>query len=388
MKESQVHISTKTLVRFWLVIIVLALIIVALWMAQSAVVIVLISFFMALVLNRPVSFFAKHIPGKSRALGVFISYIITIGIIVGVLVLVLPLFFEQSLNFVKTLPDTIAHLDENSAWIASFVAQYGLESQYQDFLASINNSISGIAAGLGAAMVDIVANLVNVITAAIFVLFITFFMLTEGPTWVDKYWKFAYTDESRRKRHEIVAGKMYDVISGFVSGQIVVAAVSGIFAGIGALAVSVIFAFPASIVLPIVAIVFVSSFIPMFGAVIGGAVSTLLILIHDPFAALIYLAYFTLYQQFLGNWLSPKIQGKRMNMSPLIVLIALTIGFQVAGILGALISIPLAGCVIVIVREYFSHRRNKKEKDPTEDVLEIEMPDESKTTKKKINAKK
>ena len=356
MKDSEIHISTRTLVRFWLVIIGLALILLGLWLAQWAVIIILISFFMAIVLNRPVSFFARHIPGKSRGLGVFISYVITVIIILGSLALILPVSIEQSASFFESLPNTINSISENSGWVTDLVNQYNLQEHYETFIASVNDSVKNIAAGLGSLTIDFISGLANFLLGLVFVLFITFFMLTEGPTWMEKFWALAYKNTKKREQHKAIVSKMYEVISGFVSGQILVALLSGVFAGVGVFILSMIFGFPAAITLPAVAIVFVSSFIPMFGGFIGGLISAVLITLYSPLGALVYVVYFTLYQQFLGNWFAPKIQGKRMNMSPLIVLLALVLGFQIGGIFGALVSIPLAGCAVVVVREYFKRR--------------------------------
>jgi len=389
MRDSEIHISTRTLVRFWLVIIGLALILLGLWLAQTAVIVIVVSFFLALVLNRPVSFFARHIPGKSRGLGVFISYIITIAIIAGVLVLILPVFFEQSAIFLKALPETIAEISANSGWVTDLVNQYHLQDQYNAFIADINASVSNLGSGLASFTVDFISGLANWILGLVFVLFITFFMLTEGPYWLSKFWELAYKNAERRQRHKAVASKMYEVISNFVSGQIAVAALSGVLAGIGAFALSIIFGFPASITLPTVAIVFVSSFIPMFGGFIGGLISAVLILLYNPIAALVYVVYFLLYQQFLGNWFMPKVQGRKMNTSPLLVLLALVIGFQIGGIFGALVSIPLAGCAVVLVREYFKRRAEKTEScdDPSHTPIDGSTPGEEKEAKRDFKIK-
>lgn len=385
MKEQQINISTKTFIRFWLVIIGLALVLVGLWLAQTAVIIILVSFFLALVLNRPVSFFARHIPGKSRGFGVFISYLITIAIIGGVLVLVLPVFFEQSAIFIKTLPDTIADISANSGWLTDFVNQYHLQAQYEAILADINNSVTSLGSGLTSLTVNIISGVANWILWFVFVLFITFFMLTEGPYWLEKFWQLAYKSASHRERHKAIASKMYDVISGFVSGQIAVAAISGALSGVGAFVLSIIFGFPASIALPTVAIVFISSFIPMFGGFIGGLISAILIVLYNPIAALVFVIYFLLYQQFLGNWFLPKIQGRKMNMSPLLVLLALAVGFQVGGIFGALVSIPLVGCVVVALREYLKRRKEAKLTSETIEAELIAEPEKPKKKTKKSN---
>jgi predicted PurR-regulated permease PerM len=104
-------------------------------------------------------------------------------------------------------------------------------------------------------------------------------------------------------------------------------------------------------------VIFLMTFVPMFGATIGGGVVALLLLLYSWPAALIYLIFFIIEQQIENNLIQPKIQSKRLNMSALIILIAVIVGLQVAGILGALVAIPLAGCAVVLMRDALRTRR-------------------------------
>ena len=98
----------------------------------------------------------------------------------------------------------------------------------------------------------------------------------------------------------------------------------------------------------------------MFGAVIGGGIVTLLLLVYSLPAAIIYVIIFTIEQQIENNVIQPRIQSKHMEVSALVILIAMTLGLQVGGLLGALVAIPVAGCVVVLARDFFMER-NKQE---------------------------
>jgi len=98
----------------------------------------------------------------------------------------------------------------------------------------------------------------------------------------------------------------------------------------------------------------------MFGAVIGGALVSVLLVLYSWPAALIYLAFFIIEQQIENNIVAPKIQSKRLDMSALVVLIAIIAGLQIAGIVGALVAIPVAGCIMVALRDLMKHRHAKQ----------------------------
>jgi predicted PurR-regulated permease PerM len=371
MKETQIHISTKTLIRFWLVIISLALIVGAIYLARWAVVMILVAFFLALVLNRPVEFFARVLPGHSRGLGALITFLITLVVLGGVVTLIVPIFLEQTINFAKALPETMSSLQEQSRFVTDFVNENGLNEAYDSIVNSVSDSAKNLASSLGNVSVNVVTDLVGWLGNAFLVLVLTVFMLIEGPKWIEKFWRLAYRSQKLRAKHQRVASKMYDVISDFVTSQVIIAAISAVLSGLGVFVLSLCFGAPSSLILPVTAIVFVTTFIPMFGAFIGGTLSFVLMLLYNPWAAIVYVVYSTLYQQVLYNFFSPKIQSRKMNISALMILIALVIGLQVGGVLGALVSIPIAGCVIVLVREYLSNRHGAPKKEIDIDIKSL-----------------
>ena len=94
----------------------------------------------------------------------------------------------------------------------------------------------------------------------------------------------------------------------------------------------------------------------MFGATIAGVLVGLMLLLNSATAAIIYVVYFIVYQQIENNLISPTIQAKKVELSALIVLVSVTIGIYVAGLIGGVIAIPIAGTIKVLFEEYISHR--------------------------------
>ena len=99
----------------------------------------------------------------------------------------------------------------------------------------------------------------------------------------------------------------------------------------------------------------------MFGAMIGGTIVTLLLLFNDIPAGIIYAVYFVVYQQVENNFISPRIQAKKIDLSALAVLASVTIGIYVFGVVGGIIAIPIAGCVRVLIEYYLAKARNRRE---------------------------
>ena len=360
--ETKLSISTGTFIRFWLVIIGFLAVIAGIFLAQAALITIAISFFLALVLNRPVSFLARHIPGHSRALATLISYLIVIAIVILLIFNVIPIFIHQISTFVGNAPELIREIQSRNNGFEIFLADHGMDAQYNAWLANISKQIGEFANQIGGSVVSMLTVFMSAMMNVIFTAVLTFLMLVEGPDWEKKFWMIAYKDTKKRARHQKIAKKMYDVVSGYITGQTIVAAISATLTAVAVWVLSLMFGkIDPSLVLPAWMTIFIMTFIPMFGATIGGFIVAALLTLFAWPAALIYIVFFLIEQQFENNFTSPKIQSKRLNMSALIILASILVGLNVAGILGALVAIPVAGCVMVVLREFIESRNSRKE---------------------------
>ena len=360
--ETKLSISTGTFIRFWLVIIGFLAVIAGIFLAQAALITIAISFFLALVLNRPVSFLARHIPGHSRALATLISYLIVIAIVILLIFNVIPIFIHQISTFVGNAPELIREIQSRNNGFEIFLADHGMDAQYNAWLANISKQIGEFANQIGGSVVSMLTVFMSAMMNVIFTAVLTFLMLVEGPDWEKKFWMIAYKDTKKRARHQKIAKKMYDVVSGYITGQTIVAAISATLTAVAVWVLSLMFGkIDPSLVLPAWMTIFIMTFIPMFGATIGGFIVAALLTLFAWPAALIYIVFFLIEQQFENNFTSPKIQSKRLNISALIILASILVGLNVAGILGALVAIPVAGCVMVVLREFIESRNLRKE---------------------------
>ena len=357
-REVKLSVSTGTFVRFWLVIMGFIALAVAMYIARVPLAMLAISFFLALVLNRPVSFLARHLPGKSRTVAILIAYLIVAAMIVVLLVTIVPIFVRQISSFITSIPDMLATAQNNTGWFSNLLEQYNLTAQFNSWVSGLESQVTHYVSSLGSTFISTVSNIFVFLGNVCLVLFATFFMLLEAPSWEEKYWRLIYKDPARRRHHKSIARKMYDVVSGYVTGQATVGVISATFTAVLVGVLAMIFDFNISLVWPAWITIFLMVFVPMFGAVIGGAIVTLLLMIYSLPAAIIYVVIFTIEQQIENNVIQPRVQSKHMEVSALVILIAITLGLQVGGLLGALVAIPVAGCIVVLVRDILVTRNN------------------------------
>lgn len=360
---TKIDIDTRTFVRFWLVVIGFGFAILALYTASTALLIIGISFFLALALNGPVNRIARRLPGKSRVGATALAYVAVLAILGAIVTLVIPPIVQQTAQVAQTAPSLFENATNQWSGLQDLIDQYNLQPQVDQALSSIQSSASSWAGNVGQSVISGVGSFFAFITGLILVLVLTFLMLVEGPEWMKRIWRF-YKDKDRMEQHKRVAHRMYGVVSGFVTGQITVSTIGATAAGLFVFILSLFFGeVSGSLAFPTAAVTFVLSMIPMFGATIGGIIVGILLAFNSIPAAVIYLIYFVIYQQVENNFISPQIQAKRIELSALIILVAVTVGIYMFGIIGGIIAIPIAGSIRVLMDEYLD--KNDARRNPS-----------------------
>ena len=362
--KMRIEIETKTFVRFWLVVVAFVVGYGIIISAHQALMILGISFFLALVLNGPVGILARVMPGKSRAAGTAIAYILVLMFLGLFTFLVVPPVIEQSARVAESIPTFVDQVQTQWHGLSNLAGHYGVSSQLDQAFTSVKDSAGSWAANwasnIGSNIITSVGSLLGFVVASFLVIVLTFFMLIEAPRWQEIVWG-AYNDEEKMKHHRDLTMKMHNVVTGFVTGQIAVASLAAIFAGIAVFILSLVFAVPANLSLPAAAIVFILTLIPMFGATIAGVLISVLLAFNDVGAAIVFAVFFVVYQQIENNFVSPAIQSKTVELSALAILASVTIGVYLFGIVGGIISIPIAGSIKVLLEDYSAHAKiNRK----------------------------
>ena len=353
----RIEIDTKTFVRFWLVVIGFGLAGLMIYSARDALMVLGTALFLALALNAPVRKLASWLPGKSRLGGTALAFMLLIIILTSVIWFVVPPLVQQSAKFAETLPGLVNGVNEQWHGLKGFVEQNGLQPQIDSLMNNIREQASSWAASFGANILGSIGSLASFLASAFLVLVLTFLMLLEGQEWMERLWRL-YRDEQRRDHHKMLVGKIYNVVTGYIVGQLTVSGIGSLCAGAFVFGMSwFIPEIAANLAMPTILLVFLLSLIPMFGATIAGVVVSLMLMLNSVSAGVIYLIYFVIYQQIENNFIAPVIQGKKVELSALAILVAVTVGLYVGGLVGGVVAIPIAGSLKVLMDDYLAHNR-------------------------------
>lgn len=351
----RIEIDTKTFVRFWLVVIGFIAAAFIIYSARTALIIIATAMFFAIALSMPVNKILKILPSKSRLLSTALAYVAVVIALGAFIFLAVPPIVQQTAKLAQTVPSLIDSATEQYSGIDRFVKKYSLQQQFDEVSTSVKDNAVNFAKDLGSNVIGGIGSVFSIIASGIIIFVLTFLMLVEGPIWLNLLWS-AFKNKTKMEETKRLLYRMYNVVTSYVTGQLIVSSIAGTVAGTSVLVLSLLFAIPINLAIPTAAIVFVFSLIPMFGSSIGAVIITTVLALNDIKAALIFLGFFVIYQQIEGNFISPKIQSKKIDLSALVILMSVTIGIYLFGMIGGIISIPIAGCLKVLSDDYFAKK--------------------------------
>lgn len=336
-------IGSAVLVGLSLVLVYLA------WNVLSWIV---IAMFLAMALNPAVEAFERR--GMKRLWAASLVFALALLALIGIGFLVIPPLLTQVSEFVDAVPDFIDDLTAGRGPLGWLQDEYQIVDRLRE---AIEEQGAGGVLGLGAGVLDIVRSVVTAVVGAITIIFLTYFMLLEGPRTVQGV--LDVLPERARPRYERVGRDIYRAISGYVTGNLLISLLAGVLATI------VFFAVGSEFAIALGLLVAILDLIPLAGATLAAIIASTVVFIEtDWIRCVIVIVFFVAYQQFENHLVQPLVYGRTVQLSPLVVLCAVLVGAQLAGILGALLAIPVAGSLLAIAREILQYREEAAAESP------------------------
>lgn len=291
------------------------------------------------------------------------SVITTFVIIIAIIAFVLGLLIPQLQNTVEIFTDNIDSYKEQSVELLDKIGisnkdikkfTNGLDDIQGELTTYLDNNkeeIMQTTVGVASTVIGTITSFVLGIVFAIYIL-----LKKEDLARQSKKILKAYLPEKREKRIREICEVSNTTFGNFISGQCLEALIIGILCFIGMLILQIPYASTISVLVGFTAL------IPVFGAFIGTAIGAFLILMVDPTKAIIFIIFIIILQQIEGNLIYPKVVGKSVGLPGLWVMVAVTVGASIAGILGMLVSVPLCSVLYGIIKTNVNARIDEKNK--------------------------
>ena len=315
--------------------------------ARSVLIWIFVALFLALALNPAVEWFQAHgVP--RRGLAVTITYITAVLGLVALASLFVPILVDQVDKFIQTVPEYVERITRGEGRLGFLEREYQITDRVRD---AIGDRGASSVLGVSGTALAVTKSVITAIVAVVTIAFLTLFMLLEGPAWVDRVYSLLPADKQPRWRR--VGYDIYRTIGGYVTGNLAISLIAGITSTAVLLALGVPYAIALGLLVAILDLV------PLAGATIAAVIVTTVGFIDSTTSGVVLLIFFVLYQQLENHVLQPVVYGRTVQLSPLAVLIAVLIGAKLAGVIGALAAIPVAGTIQVILVDWLEHRRGR-----------------------------
>ncbi|WP_128380829.1 AI-2E family transporter [Streptomyces cavernae] len=328
-------------------LLVLVMLAVALWVMGrmwSVVWPLIVGLFLT-TLTWPVTrFLRRH--GWRPALAASVVTLLFLLVAAGIIALIAVPVASQSGELTDGVVEGIQKLRE---WAAGPPLNIGDDQISKAFDTAVARAQDGLGS-MVTTVVSGVSTVVNGLVTAVLALFLMFFFLKDGPLFLP--WLARQLPGRLATDVPAVAARGWDTLGAFVRSQAAVGLLDAVLIGIGLWVLGV------PLVLPLAVLTFVSAFVPIVGALFAGLVAVLIALVYNgPTDALFVLAIIVVVQQLEGNVFQPMIQSRGLGLHAAVILLAVTLGGSLAGIVGSLLAVPVAALIAVVwnyVREQLS----------------------------------
>ena len=283
-----------------------------------------------------------------RIVGTFLAFLTLAALVVAAGFLLVPVVQQQSADFAQELPNLY---DTILVWLEESGDRFNLDIGPPPTLESIQawiqdpanqETIQQVIGNFGSFGGDLIRGVAELLAVVVLAPLLALYMLIDLPR--TKGLATELTPPSHREEVTFVAGQVVTALGSFVRGQLLVAFIVGLAGSLGLWILDIPFWLIIGILSGIL------NLVPFAGPVVGGALAALVALLDGSLTkALIAVVIFTLIQQLDNHVITPLVQRARVQLSPMVIVLALIIGGSLAGLLGVLVAVPLTAAIRIVV---------------------------------------
>ncbi|SRR6266498_2436280 len=324
---------------------------------------IVIAAFIATALHPVTNWVQRRAAWCKRWLSTLIVFLAVFLALAGLVTLFVVPLVREGAQLADELPRLVSEARAGRGPVGEVVQRFHVDRYLQQHSDQLRQN----ASGLGASAVAFVRGAATTVAGIITIFVLAYLMVLEAPRLIDAF--LALFEPRRAERIRRVGTDCAKTITGYLSGNLLISVICGILTYVVLLVLGVPFA---GLIALFVAI---ADLIPLVGATLGAIVAAAAGFLHSLTAGIVVVVFFVLYQQLENHVLQPVILARTVRLNPLTVLVSILIAVELAGILGALLAIPVAGMIQIIARDVWDERRGRLKPTPT--VGEDERPADS-----------
>jgi len=280
-------------------------------------------------------------------MAILLTYLLLLATVFGLGLLVVPPIVNGVNDFVGNVPHYVKDL-RNSKTFRKYDDKYKITPKLEDQAKNLPSHLSDAASGLRDVTVGVFGTIVQLVT----ILVMAFFLLLDGRRMLG--FVFKEIGPEHGERFGRISEDVYSAVGGYVAGNLLISVIAGVSSYVVMTLLNIPFAVPLAV------LVGFFDLIPLVGSTIAGAVVGIVAaIVGFPGKLIVWVIFLIVYQQVENNVIQPVVYRRTVAIHPLLVIVAVLIGATLLGVLGALLAIPIAATVQIVVKELWLYRRER-----------------------------
>ena len=335
------------------VVLVAAVLLLLVYATRRVLTWILIAAFFAVALDPAASWLERRLSWCRRWLATLLVFVVVFAALAGLVALFVVPLAREGAQLSQQLPQLVEDVKAGRGPVGQLAARFHVVQYLQDHADQLRQYVSK----LGAPTLAFLRGAATTVAGIVTILVLAYLMVLQAPKVVAGF--LALFDDRRAERIRRVGGDCGRTVTGYITGNLLISVICALLTYVTLKLLGVPYA-------GLIAVfVGFADLIPLVGATLGAVVAAIAGFAHSTTAGIVVIVFFIVYQQAENHLLQPLIFARTVKLNPLTVLIAILLAAELAGILGALLAIPVAGMVQVIVRDVWDARRGRPKPEPT-----------------------
>jgi predicted PurR-regulated permease PerM len=335
------------------VVLVAAVLLLLAYATRRVLTWILIAAFFAVALDPVASWLERRLTWCRRWLATLLVFVVVFAVLTGLVALFVVPLVREGAQLSQQFPQLVDDVKAGRGPVGQLAARFHVVQYLQDHADQLRQYVSK----LGAPTLAFLRGAATTVAGIVTILVLAYLMVLQAPKLVAGF--LALFDHRGAERIRRVGGDCGRTVTGYISGNLLISVICALLTYVTLKLLGVPYA-------GLIAVfVGFADLIPLVGATLGAIVAAIAGFAHSTTAGIVVIVFFIVYQQVENHLLQPLIFARTVKLNPLTVLIAILLAAELAGILGALLAIPVAGMVQVIVRDVWDARRGRPKREPT-----------------------
>jgi predicted PurR-regulated permease PerM len=359
MRADRERVPVRTILATIGLVLATVLLLLFLWVAAQVLSWMAVALFFAVALYPVVNWVEARARWIPRSLATLLVYLVVFLLLGGLISLFVIPIVQQGPQLADKLPDMVTDARNGRGPMGPLITRFNID----DYLREHQQQIQHYVSSLGAPALAVLASIITGVVAIVTIFVLSYLMVLQAPKIIDT--TMAAIPQQHAERVRRVGSDSARTITGYLSGNLLISLIAGLLT----YGVLLIMGVPFAALIAL--FVAVTDLIPLVGATLGAVVAIGAGFLHSTTAGIVVAIFCLVYQQAENHLLQPIIMSRTVKLNPLTVLVAVLIGVALAGLLGALLAIPVAGVIQVIIRDLWDARRGQLREHPP---AEFEAP--------------